>query len=124
MYALIPVTYTDHHTNYSTTKLQSYTIFKSENDITNAIFSHDMSNILITSRNTVKLYDSNNYTFKTLYGHSKEVNTALFSKDGSMVITASDDNDARVNCAKTGKDLAIRCLCLYKSRWKKCFNSV
>jgi WD40 repeat protein len=42
-----------------------------------------------------------------LSGHEDSVNTAVFSVDGSRVVTASDDKTARVWDATTGKDLVV-----------------
>src|ERR1022692_423535 len=43
----------------------------------------------------------------TLRGHGNIVYTAVFSPDGRRIVTASNDNTARVWDAQTGAELAV-----------------
>src|SRR6516225_7957932 len=44
---------------------------------------------------------------RQLNGHSKPVKTAAFSGDGKLVVTASDDNTARIWDAESGGEIAV-----------------
>ena len=44
---------------------------------------------------------------RQLNGHSKPVKTAAFSGDGKLVVTASDDNTARIWDAESGREIAV-----------------
>src|SRR6516162_5090406 len=44
---------------------------------------------------------------RQLNGHSKPVKTAAFSGDGKLVVTASDDNTARIWDAGSGREIAV-----------------
>jgi WD domain, G-beta repeat len=44
---------------------------------------------------------------RQLNGHSKPVKTAAFSGDGKLVVTASDDNTARIWDAESGREIVV-----------------
>src|SRR6516165_5544357 len=54
---------------------------------------------------------------RQLNGHSKPVKTAAFSGDGKLVVTASDDNTARIWDAESGREIAVRTWAANPRRW-------
>src|SRR6266567_3080347 len=81
-----------------------------------AVFSPDGTHIIATTSrgNTARLWnlESGNSAvlqgnFRDLQGHSGAIGGAAFSRDGQLVVTASDDKTARIWDAQTGRQVAV-----------------
>jgi WD40 repeat protein/predicted Ser/Thr protein kinase len=78
--------------------------------LTLAAFSPDGTTI-VTAPAAVKnlcVWDARSGAVRArLFGHTHEVNSAVFSRDGARVLTASSDQTARLWDARTGSELAV-----------------
>jgi WD40 repeat protein len=77
-------------------------------------FSPDGKYLLAASFNTVDIFDiwqgGDGKPLRTLKGHDAnwtQVHDARFSRDGSRIVTAANDNTARIWETATGKELAV-----------------
>jgi WD40 repeat protein len=72
-----------------------------------AEFSPDASRVLSTGYAMPRVWDTSGQSGAVLRGHGGSVYSASFSRDGSRIVTASDDATARVWSAATGDPLAV-----------------
>jgi WD40 repeat protein len=71
-------------------------------------FSADGKKLMAYSKNGLGLFDlETGKQVVAFRGHLEAVNSALFSTDGRFVVTASDDQTARVWDAATGQELHV-----------------
>jgi WD40 repeat protein len=90
-----------------------------EGDVVSAAFSPDGTRIVTASGsvatdryanddNTARIWDAATGTeLAILRGHEGPVHSAVFSPDGSRIVTASNDNTARIWDAANGKEIAV-----------------
>jgi WD40 repeat protein len=78
------------------------------------VFSPDGTRIVTASRwtddfdFTARLFDANTgEEIATLRGHEDNVRSAVFSRDGERIVTASDDHTARLWDAETGQEIVV-----------------
>jgi WD40 repeat protein len=73
-----------------------------------AVFSPDGESVLSAFLDKAGLWDAVTGTFlRGLIGHEGRVNSAVFSLDGTKVLTSSDDSTARVWDATTGTEMYV-----------------
>lgn len=85
-------------------------LFGTEDSHALATFSADGRWLAVApaARDNLGIWDARSGRLKTrLHGHDHEVNAAVFSPDGTRVLTASADHTARLWEARTGRELAV-----------------
>jgi WD40 repeat protein len=78
-----------------------------ERGVETAAFSSDGNRLVTTAGKDAQLWDTSTGRRIDLIGHADFVNSAAFSPDGSLVVTASNDDTARVWDVKTGRELRV-----------------
>ena len=77
-------------------------------DVDGAAFSPDGARVAVSARGNVVLWDFvRNRRIATLRGHTASISFLRFSADGSRLVTAADDETARLWDGGTGEPVAV-----------------
>ncbi|WP_299970357.1 TIR domain-containing protein [uncultured Roseobacter sp.] len=83
------------------------TLDRHEGDLTAAVFSPDSQNVLTAANHGALLWDANSTYPTDRPGHQRTVKSAVFSSDGRLALTTSEDGTARLWTPSTGNQSSV-----------------
>lgn len=90
------------------TSMQTTKPFKHNKEVNYVSFSHDGNRIVSAADNSIFIWNvSTGKAIMNFEGHKHKINCAYFNPTGQYVVSASQDNTARIWDVKTGKQIGL-----------------